>query len=112
MYKSTIGSAACTSCALNSGTVGVTASTAVTACKCDAGYSGPDGGTCTGITTLAPLLSLVNFEFPRFCVACAVGSYKSSSGSATCTTCNPNFSTVSTGSTAITSCICNAGYTG
>jgi hypothetical protein len=41
-------------------------STSLTVCTCNAGFSGPDGGTCT---------------------ACVAGKYKASAGSAACTGC-------------------------
>jgi hypothetical protein len=59
---------ACLACAVNSNSL-IQSSTAG-ACTCNAGYSGPNGGTC------AP---------------CAAGQYKSSTGSAACTSC-PAFS--------------------
>ena len=59
---------ACLSCPVNSNSP--SQSSAVTACKCNVGYSGPDGDVC------AP---------------CAPGTYKDTIGPATCTSC-PSFS--------------------
>jgi hypothetical protein len=87
-YKNTTGSAPCTHCRAASYSPTVAATTATTclacpansnspsmssaamACKCNAGYTGPDGGPCT---------------------ACIAGSYKTTTGSTACTSC-PTFS--------------------
>ena len=75
---------ACTACPAGSSTLGATGSTAITACKCNAGYSGPDGGTCS---------------------ACDTDKYKSIAGPVACTARPTSSSTVGlTGSTAITAC--------
>jgi hypothetical protein len=83
-FKFDIGNEACTACptAKFSVTVGATDGTycvacpaysnapaqtsAATSCTCNAGFTGPDGGTCT---------------------ACAAGTYKSTPGSEFCTDC-------------------------
>ena len=127
-YKTATGSAACTDCgaATYSTTVGATVATtcigcptssnspissvALTACTCNVGFSGPDGGTCTG---------------------CVAGTYKTVTGTAVCNTCGGNtYSTAvaATGvatcvacptssnspisSSALAACTCNAGFTG
>ena len=77
----------CLNClALSSSPAG---STAVTACVCNAGSNGPDGGTCT---------------------QCLGGTYKSGTGNSGCVDCPAN-SLSPAGSTAITAC-CNAGSNG
>ena len=85
-YKSTVGSAACSACPANSNSI-LDAGYWATDCLCNAGYSGPDSGTCT---------------------ACATGSYKSSPGSAACSACPAD----SPSNAALTECLCNAGYSG
>ena len=62
----------------------------VQACKCNAGYSGEDGGVC---------------------LACAAGTYKSIIGSSECLSCGSNALSVSNQRTSQSSCSCNAGYT-
>ena len=62
----------------------------VTACTCNAGFSGPDGGPCT---------------------PCEAGKYKALAGSSTCSAC-PSNSNSPAGSAVLTSCTCNAGSTG
>ena len=125
-YKTTTGSVGCTNCF--SGTYSATAgavsaglcmvcptssnsptgSSALAACTCNVGFTGPNGGPCT---------------------ECGAGTYKDASGSAACTACSVNtFSqTVKAtsaatclacpananspaGSTAATSCTCNVGF--
>eukprot|EP00301_Raphidiophrys_heterophryoidea_P020533 c5198_g1_i1.p1 GENE.c5198_g1_i1~~c5198_g1_i1.p1 ORF type:complete len:459 (+),score=132.41 c5198_g1_i1:35-1378(+) len=46
------------------------------------------------------------------CTACAVGTYKTTTGSGACTSCPANSSTSATGSTSVTSCVCNSNYSG
>jgi len=45
------------------------------------------------------------------CIECIAGKYKNSTGNSECLDC-PEFSNSLTGSTALTDCICNAGYSG
>lgn len=81
---------ACIDCPANSDTFGVTAATALSACKCDLGYTGADGGPCT---------------------ACSTGQYKAVVGSAACLSCianDPN--SVSELDSASKFCECAAGY--
>ena len=76
----------CLSCPANSQSVA--GSTAIAGCTCNAGFSGPDGGTCS---------------------ACAAGKYKANPGSAGCTDCLANSYHALTGRTAVSDCQCNAG---
>ena len=99
-YKSMPGSAACTTCAagLYSTSTGATTATtcvlcpgnsnspnASSACTCNAGFSGQDGGMCT---------------------VCAADTFKNTSGSAACTPCSRGTSAVAGSSV----CVCDAGY--
>lgn len=131
-YKVSSGPAACTDCGANTYSEAVAASAAATCttcpgdtgtsvslagngalngCKCNLGYTGPDGAVCS---------------------ACVAGSYKTATGSAlcatcdtgkfstdvartdvaTCQTCPSNSNTVGGGHDAPGDCTCNAGYTG
>jgi hypothetical protein len=65
------------------------ASTSITECICNAGYSGGNGQTCE---------------------VCEAGKYENQAAH-TCETC-PTYADSPAGSAAITECICNAGYTG
>ena len=65
-------------------------SDALVDCQCNAGYSGPDGGTCA---------------------ACAVGTYKNSVGSESCSLCVANSNSLEA-SDDISDCTCNGGYSG
>ena len=78
----------CQNCAANANSP--EASPSSSSCTCNAGYTGPDGGSCS---------------------ACGQGKFKTSTGSGSCTSCdaNANSPEASTGSL---SCLCNAGYTG
>jgi hypothetical protein len=91
-YKSSVGSASCTSCVAGSTTSGGTAKTASTDCKCDLGYTGIDGGPCS---------------------TCVINTYKATTGSAACTACSSLSNTQGQrGSTSQSRCVCNPGYTG
>eukprot|EP00802_Teleaulax_amphioxeia_P013768 Tamp_13822.p2 GENE.Tamp_13822~~Tamp_13822.p2 ORF type:complete len:142 (+),score=21.29 Tamp_13822:1084-1509(+) len=59
--------------------------------RCNAGYTGPDGGTCT---------------------ACAAGKYKVALGSADCSPCVGVYSHSPEASADSKFCGCNVGYTG
>ena len=83
-----LSSTTCTNCPTL--TTAPAASTTVTACTCNAGSSGPNGGPCT---------------------LCTSGTYKSVTGSSTCLNC-PARSDSPPQSTAVTNCICNAGSSG
>jgi hypothetical protein len=77
----------CQSCPSNSQSA--TGSDAATDCVCVAGFSGPDGGTCT---------------------ACLAGKYKTTTGSVACTDCGAGkYSTASGASVASTCMDCGAG---
>jgi len=66
-------------------------STQINDCRCNAGYTGNDGGVCT---------------------PCAIDTYKESIGNASCTSCQPFSSTQGLeASTNPTSCICDDSYT-
>ena len=82
------GSIVCTTCPDFS--TAFSGSSAITDCKCMAGYTGVDGGTCS---------------------SCTAGKYKSFAGAADCVSCG-SFSTSPTASTSVTNCRCNPGYTG
>ena len=89
-YKDKAGSAGCSDC-LSSASSSPAASDNVTDCKCNAGYTGDDGGECT---------------------ACAAGTYKGEAGSAGCSDCPSSASSSPAASDNVTDCECNAGYTG
>ena len=97
--------ASCLSCPSNS--FSPADSLMITACECNAGYVGANGGTC---------------------FACVAGKYKVSPGSAGCTDCLagqystavgaisnvcqdcPSHASSPVGSTAVSNCLCNAGF--
>jgi len=107
-YKDSIGSTACTSCDAGnySSQVGAESSTVcedcpaystsaagssrLRQCRCDLGYTGPDGEKCD---------------------ACVEGKYKAGTGDAACSFC-PAQSNSPAQSRSSTACTCNAGWTG
>lgn len=85
-------------------------SSSVSACSCDGGYTGPDGGPCTACAAGTYKDSIGTDA----CTDCDAGTYQPGTGAASveaCTTCPPNTDS-SAGSGPVTGCICNAGYTG
>ena len=86
-YKDVIGSSTCSSCPTNSSSD--TGSVIDTACQCNPGYEGPEGGPC---------------------VKCQAGKYRSS-GLTECTSC-PLHSTSFSASDELGDCFCVAGYDG
>ena len=127
-YKIGTGIAACTDCAAGkySATAGATLestcvtcpgnsnspspSSAVTACSCNAGSTGPDGGVCTACVAGKYKLATGN----AVCTDCAAGKYSPTAGAtleSTCVACPANSNSPSQ-STAVTACTCNAGSTG
>jgi hypothetical protein len=107
-YKAVNGSEACTDCSSGSYSSAIGAvsnSTCSTCpvrtfsppgskiasdCTCNAGWTGPDGGSC---------------------LECVPGKYKEVSGSAACSDC-PAGSDSPAASTAVEACTCNVGYSG
>ena len=98
----------CLECPTNSNSpVGSSVSTA---CTCNAGSTGPDGGTCL-FCVAGKYTALVG---STACVDCEVGTYSASVGatqSSTCRTCPANSNSL-LGSSAATACTCNAGSGG
>lgn len=125
-FKETTGSEACTNCLANTYSTAVAATSNVCVgcaadmqsgvasdesidCKCNKGYTGQDGTTCS---------------------ACEAGTYKTSVGSASCANCAkdtystdvakttstcascPSYSQSLAGSNELIDCKCNAGYSG
>jgi hypothetical protein len=94
-YKTTIGTAACTSCTANSGTDGFVANQFVTDCMCDPGFNGD--------------LSVPGAQ----CHQCAVDTYMADIYTFQCVSCPHNSSTLGLlGSTSITACFCSPGFSG
>ena len=76
----------CLGCTANS--MSPVSSSTITACQCNAGFNGPNGGTCT---------------------QCGINHYKAGLGPASCTSCLAGFHS-SAGSTDVTACVqCPAG---
>jgi len=97
----------CTLCPTNSNSpVG---STIVTACVCDAGSTGPDGGACT--QCVAGKYKSVTGN--ATCTNCLAGEYSTTVGATSnmCSVCGAN-SNSPVGSAEIAACQCNAWYTG
>ena len=101
------GSNNCTSCPAHSNSVN---GSTVTGCKCNIGYTGPDGGTC--VACMAGTFKTSNGT--EECTQCSAGKYSTETGeisAATCTDCPSNTYSPS-GGRLLTNCTCNKGYTG
>jgi alpha-tubulin suppressor-like RCC1 family protein len=88
-YKSGEGAGSCQDCPPYT-TTSSSGSTDISDCKCNMGFTGPDGGSCT---------------------ICGSGKYKDTIGSSDCIGCPVN-SNSPEGSTDITDCQCDRGYSG
>ncbi|KAJ1465713.1 hypothetical protein T484DRAFT_1577253, partial [Baffinella frigidus] len=132
-YKDAIGPALCTACPVHTSS-SVVGSSQQTDCICNAGYTGPNGGTCEaceagtykaskgsqtctspGPTTTTPEPCQRGTECPdnsfwgvQGCDACQVDTYKVDTGDGTCAACRSHSSSIA-GSAG---CICDSGYTG
>ena len=105
-YKAAAGDAACSECAASSSSP--EGSTASTNCTCNAGYTGPDGDTCEA----CPTGSSKVVRGSSACIPCAAGKYANETGHPEeCLSC-PAHTYSAEGSSLITNCTCNAGYTG
>ena len=74
---------------------------------CNAGYTGPDGGTCVACTAGKYKTTTGSVA----CTNCAAGTYSGMVAATTCLTCPGNSTSPST-SSALAACKCNLGYTG
>jgi hypothetical protein len=100
-YKTTAGSMDCTSCPENSASpVG---SKSATACVCNSGYLGVNGGPCTACEA-------GKYQNDQTCTTCSEGKF-CPTGSSSAQNC-PGGTSSAPGSTSQDDCICNAGYTG
>ena len=86
--KATAGNGGCSACPEHSSSP--VASTSLSSCLCDPGYTGPDGGPCQ---------------------ACGGGTFKAGGGSAGCTACPAN-SDSPPSSDDVSDCVCAAGFEG
>ncbi|KAJ1465804.1 hypothetical protein T484DRAFT_1591497, partial [Baffinella frigidus] len=97
------------SCPSLSNTPG-TGAISVTDCKCNAGYTGPDGGHCLACASGSYKVS----PGAAMCTGCVANTYSSAGGATsagTCTSCPGNTWSASH-SGMLADCTCVAGYTG
>lgn len=104
----TMDSSTCTTCPdyTNSGA----ASDELTDCTCNKGYTGPNGLACTA----CPTGQYKDVQGSAFCMLCAADTwlgYSAAIAPSNCSSCSPN-SQSPEGSSLITACQCNAGWTG
>jgi len=121
-YKGTTGSASCLDCnagsylnisagtacfACPSNTDAVRGSVQQTECVCNAGYTGPDGGTCT----VCDVGTFKSASGSAMCMDCQAATYNDLAGSSACMSC-PAFTTSFARSDQVADCICEEGYSG
>lgn len=127
-YSTTVGantSSTCISCPYN--TTSAAGSAALANCVCLAGFTGPNGGTCTpcvegkfkSTTGSAACSNCAAGTYSVLtasivCINCLANQYSTAVGANSNTTCIncPNNSSSAAGSGALTSCVCLAGFTG
>lgn len=114
-YSETVAATAattCVSCPGDAGTaVSVAGNGALNGCKCNLGYTGPDGAVCVGC--IAGKFKTATGA--ASCTACDTGKFSTAvarTDAATCQACPSNSNTVGGGHDAAVDCTCNAGYTG
>jgi hypothetical protein len=94
-YKNSTGTTACVACANHSSTMSHMNASSVTHCLCNKGYQ----GALTDANSI--------------CTACVANTYKQTSGTSQCATCTHHATTIGeTGSTSVSNCLCDPGYTG
>ena len=82
-YSTTVGAASASNCLVcPAGSHSPLASQTVTACICYAGFTGPNGGTCT--TCVAGKYKTTSDSVS--CTDCAAGTYRTAANAASCTT--------------------------
>ena len=111
-YKAVNGSSACVPCVAGqySDSTAVTACRACqqnahslaggSACKCNAGYEGSDGGNCTGCR----MGSMKSYFGAHPCVKCAAGNYSNTTATTACMECLVGTFSTTSGSTMCSSC--------
>ena len=105
-FKEAVGSEECTSCQDNSGSL-VVGSITASDCVCNKGFTGTNCIACDS-GTYKPITG------SGACIVCASGKYSSASGAIASTTCQPcpDATTSPASSSAVTNCVCNAGFLG
>lgn len=86
------------------------ASSVITDCKCNPGYTGPDGGTCEECATG----KFKPYNGSSVCTNCPLHTYLPFTGASLeteCLDCYDNSITLQTGSVAVQDCKCSIGYT-
>jgi hypothetical protein len=110
-YSGSVGAALASTClACPDNSLSIAASSLITACVCNAGYTGANGGEC------APCAAGKYKTVPgtAACTDCASGLYSTAvaaDNSNVCLQCVSNSNSVA-GSDAITRCLCNMGWVG
>ena len=127
-YSTVVGASVCTGCSAGTYSTATGASAAATclscpassnspisssslsACTCNVGFTGPNGGPCTAC--VAGKYKTTIGSVP--CTDCLAGSYSTSTGATIATTCItcPSSSISYSASSAAADCTCNAGFTG
>jgi hypothetical protein len=102
-FKPDAGDEACTACPSDS--TSPPGSQVISACQCNPGFTGPDGGSCAACA----IGSAKDFIGAVACTVCtAFNEYTSATGTPDCQTC-PSFAVANEDHS---DCICVAGYTG
>ena len=95
----------------SSSSVAAGSGTALESCKCNAGFTGPDGGACTACASGTFKTTIGS----QPCLNCPVDTYSGATGAISATTCQGCPSSTSTdgsvGQTSRAACVCDAGHT-
>jgi hypothetical protein len=103
-YQNLPGQSECSDCPVNM--TSNPGSTELFYCKCNVGFTGPDGGQCTACQA-GTYKKVIGSDS---CEACKAGTYQHLTGQSECSDCPVNKSTTGTGNDSIEDCECNVGY--
>jgi hypothetical protein len=103
-YQNLPGQSKCSDCPVNM--TSNPGSTDLFYCKCNVGFTGPDGGQCTACSAG----TYKNIIGSDSCLACKAGTYQNLSGQSECSNCPVNKSTTGAESNSIEDCKCDVGY--
>jgi hypothetical protein len=109
--RSALGEQVCAKC-ISPHSDALPASESAQDCKCNVGYTGPNGGPNTGGINCSACREgfYKQFQGDSECLPCGVNTYNSAQGGSTCALCT-SFSSSPAASVSAQLCRCNSGYT-
>ena len=109
-FKSASGPANCTDCAAGKYSASVAAVSESTCSRCNAGYTGPDGAACEACIA-GTYKDVIGSASCSLCPEGKYSTFEAAISESTCSEC-PTHTYSPDGSSMLTNCTCNKGYTG